>query len=53
MISDFDNDGDTDYIAGNLGTNSFYHASDSMPLYIYGKDFDGNGGFDAFMASSM
>lgn len=50
---DFDNDGDIDYMAGNLGTNSFYQASDSMPLYIYGKDFDGNGGFDAFMASSM
>ena len=50
---DFDNDGDTDYLAGNLGTNSFYQASDSVPLYIYGKDFDGNGGFDAFMASTM
>ncbi|MEL6253604.1 MAG: VCBS repeat-containing protein [Bacteroidota bacterium] len=50
---DFDNDGDTDYMAGNLGTNSFFQASDSMPLYIYGKDFDGNGGYDAFMASKM
>ncbi|MEM6802699.1 MAG: VCBS repeat-containing protein, partial [Bacteroidota bacterium] len=53
VSGDFDNDGDTDFIAGNLGTNSFYQASDSIPLHIIGKDFDKNGGFDAFLASSM
>lgn len=44
---DFDNDGDTDYISGNLGTNTHFQASDQYPLRIYGNDFDNNGTFDA------
>ncbi|HYC84182.1 MAG TPA: VCBS repeat-containing protein, partial [Chryseosolibacter sp.] len=43
---DFDNDGDTDYIAGNLGLNSLYKASNEEPVCIYAKDFDGNGSLD-------
>jgi ASPIC and UnbV/FG-GAP-like repeat len=45
---DFDNDGDIDYIVGNLGENSFYKASDHYPVSIYAKDFDNNGSYDAF-----
>lgn len=45
---DFDNDGDIDYIAGNLGQNSFYKATEKYPVSIYAKDFDNNGSFDAF-----
>jgi len=45
---DFDNDGDIDYIAGNVGLNSFYKASDEYPVSIYAKDFDNNGSYDAF-----
>ena len=44
---DFDNDGDIDYIIGNVGLNSFFKASDKYPVSIYAKDFDNNGSFDA------
>ncbi len=46
--ADFDNDGDTDYIAGNLGLNSFYRADSQHPISIYSADFDNNGSYDAF-----
>jgi hypothetical protein len=43
---DFDNDGDIDYIVGNLGLNSFYRASPQYPVRAYAKDFDHNGIYD-------
>ncbi len=43
---DFDNDGDIDYIVGNLGQNSFLRATDEQPVSIYAKDFDKNGSID-------
>ena len=48
VSGDFDNDGDMDYIAGNMGQNSFYKATDQYPVSIYAKDFDNNGSYDAF-----
>jgi len=44
---DFDKDGDTDYIAGNLGTNTYFRADSEQPVRIYANDFDNNGVFDA------
>ncbi len=45
---DFDNDGDIDYVVGNMGMNSFYRASEKYPVHITAGDFDKNGSYDAF-----
>ncbi|MGB5553522.1 MAG: VCBS repeat-containing protein [Flavobacteriaceae bacterium] len=46
---DFDQDGDTDYILGNLGLNTKYRASAKEPLCIYANDYDKNGQIDPVM----
>jgi len=48
VAADFDRDGDIDYLAGNLGTNTLARASEREPVAIYAKDFDNNGFYDAF-----
>lgn len=47
--ADMDGDGDMDFIAGNLGTNSRYKASIEEPLCIYAKDYDKNSSIDPIM----
>lgn len=44
--SDLDGDGDLDLVAGNLGLNTRYKASSAAPMFVYAKDFDGNGSID-------
>lgn len=44
--ADFDGDGDTDFVAGNMGLNSFYRGDEKHPVHIYAKDFNHNGSLD-------
>lgn len=47
---DFDNDGDIDYIAGNLGLNTRFKASADAPLRLFATDIDKNGSTDLLMS---
>lgn len=40
---DIDHDGDLDYIAGNYGLNTKYHASPAHPVEMFYGDFEGTG----------
>ena len=44
--ADLDQDGDLDYILGNLGLNSPYRASEDRPVCVYAADFDQSGTID-------
>ena len=46
---DWDNDGDIDYIVGNLGLNAFIRGNEKEPVKMYAKDFDNNGTPDAIL----
>ncbi len=50
VAGDFDRDGDTDYVAGNLGLNNIFHASAKEPLTLIAKDFDNNGSIDPVLS---
>ena len=47
VAGDFRHSGKTDYIVGNVGLNTFYKATEKYPVFMTGKDFEGNGSFAA------
>jgi hypothetical protein len=49
VTGDFDNDGLTDIVVGNWGTNTKYRRfMEGHPLRLYHSDFDRNGTYDIF-----
>ena len=46
IAGDFDNDGDDDYIAGNLGENHRFTISEKYPMRLYSIDVDLDGNID-------
>jgi hypothetical protein len=48
QVTDIDQDGYDDIVAGNLGLNSCIHVSEKEPGELYYADFDNNGSVDPF-----
>ncbi len=49
---DFDGDGDSDFILGNLGWNNKFGGSRGTKLEVYSSDLDGNGDYDVVLATT-
>jgi len=53
VASDFDGDGDVDFIAGNEGLNSWFKASRDEPITAYHSDFNNDGRYDVVITQFM
>ncbi|MEO5902586.1 MAG: FG-GAP-like repeat-containing protein, partial [Gemmatimonadaceae bacterium] len=50
VAGDFTGDGRLDFVVGNLGLNTRFHASEKEPTMMYVKDFGGNGFVEQIVA---
>jgi len=50
VANDLDNDGDLDFVVGNVGQNLPFKPTPAQPLTLYYGDFDGNGRVEPFMS---
>jgi hypothetical protein len=50
IAGDYDNDGDTDYVLGNLGTNNKFEVSKERPLTILSDDINNDGVIDGIIS---
>ena len=48
---DFDKDGDSDFLLGNLGWNNKFGGSRGTKLEVYANDFDQSGDYDVVLAN--
>lgn len=48
-ITDLNGDQKPDILAGNIGTNTQFRASEAEPVELYYKDFDNNGSIDPIL----
>lgn len=51
VAGDFDQDGDDDYIVGNLGDNHRFNVSDKYPLNLYAIDLEMDGTIDPLITA--
>ncbi len=50
VAGDFTGHGRVDFIVGNLGSNTRFRASDSEPVTMYVKDFEGSGSYQQIVS---
>ncbi len=50
--ADLDNDGDIDFVVGNLGRNHRIMANEAHPAKLFSNDFDQNGNYEQVMVSA-
>ncbi len=49
-VIDIDNDGDDDYLFGNLGLNSKFSSKEGKEFHVFCDDFDNNGTYDIYFS---
>ncbi len=52
-LADMDNDGDVDFVLGNLGENFYLKADNTHPVKVWIKDFDQNGILDKVFSHTI